>query len=53
MIIRKMVERNAFLANPKHEFYASQRAEYDCSANNRRNEDFYEFPSLSHFINEL
>ena len=31
-----MVERKAFLANPKHQYRISQCVEHDCSANNKR-----------------
>ena len=31
-----MVERKAFLANPKHQYDVSQRGEHDCSAHNKR-----------------
>ena len=43
-----MVERNAFLANPKHLYPVFQCGEHGCSANNKKNGDYYEFPSLSH-----
>ena len=29
------------------------QCEHDCSANNKKNGDYYEYPSLSHFVNEL
>ena len=45
--------KKAFLANPKHQYRASQCAEHDCSANNKKNEDYYEYPCLSHFTEEL
>ena len=47
-----MVERKAFLANPKLKYHASQRGEHDCSACNKKNRDYYEYPSLSYFIDE-
>ena len=47
-----MVERKAFLANPKHQYRASQRGELDCSAHNKKNRDYYEYPILSHYIDE-
>ena len=31
----------------------SQSWEHDCSANNKKDVDWYEFPSLSHFMDEL
>ena len=48
-----MVERKAFLANPKSQYYVSQCREQDCSANTKRYGDYYEYPSLSHFTDEL
>ena len=47
-----MVEKNAFLANPKHQDCVSQRGEHDCSANNKKNEDYCNSPSLYHFMDE-
>ena len=48
-----MAARKAILANPKHQYCVSQCREHDCNANNERNKDYYEYPSLSHFMNEL
>ena len=48
-----MVERKAFLANPKHQDRVSQCGERDCNANNKKNGDYYEYRSLSHFMNEV
>ena len=31
-----MVERKAFLANLKHQYYVSQCGEHDCSAHNKK-----------------
>ena len=31
-----MVERNAFLANPKHQYHVSQYGENDCSAQSQK-----------------
>ena len=47
-----MVERKAFLANPKHQYRVSQHGENDYSAHNENNGDYNEFPSLSHYTNE-
>ena len=52
LIIGKMVETKAFLANPKHQCCLSQSGEYDCSANNKKNGDYYEYPSLPHFLDK-
>ena len=48
-----MMEKKAFLGNPKHQYRVSQYREYDCSANNKKNGDYYEYPSLSHLMDEL
>ena len=45
-IIRKMMERNAFLANPKHQYRVSQWEEHDYSAHNKKNGDYYGYPSF-------
>ena len=47
-----MVERKAFVANPKHQNRVSQYGEHDCSANKFENGDYYEHPSLSHFTDK-
>ena len=47
-----MVEREGFLANPKHEYHVSLYGEHDCSARNKKNEDYFEYPCLSHFTDE-
>ena len=47
-----MVENKAFLANPKHQYGASQWGEHDCGAHNKKTGDYYEYPSLSNFTNE-
>ena len=51
-LIMETVEWNTFLANPKHQYRVSQYVEHDCSANNKRNRDYYEYPNLSHFMGE-
>ena len=48
-----MVEMKAFLANPKHQYCISEWEKHDCSANNEKNRDYYKYPSLSHFMDEL
>ena len=45
-------EKKTFVANPKHQYHVSQSGEHDCSANNRRNGDYYEYLRLSHFMDE-
>ena len=52
LIIRKVVERKAFMANAKRQFHVSQCGEHDCSAENK-NRDCYGCPSLSHFMDKL
>ena len=47
-----MVERKAFLANPKHQYHVSKYGEHDCSAYNKKNGDYFEYPSLTHFTEE-
>ena len=42
--------KKAFLANPKIQYRVSQCGEHDCSAHNKMNLDYYEYPSSSHFI---
>ena len=48
-----MVERKAFLPNPKHQYRVSQCEEHVCNANNKKNGDYYEYPSLFYFTDEL
>ena len=48
-----MVEKKAFLANTKHQDHVSQCGEHDSSAHNRKNGDYYEYPCLSYFVDEL
>ena len=47
-----MVERIVFLANQKHQYRVPQRGEHDCSADNKKNGDYYKYPSLTHFMGE-
>ena len=48
-----MVGRNAFPVNQKHQYRVSQQGEHDCSAHNKKGGDYYEYPSLTHFADEL
>ena len=48
-----MEETEVFPANSKHQYHVSQCRERDCSANNKKNGDYYTYPSLSHFKDEL
>ena len=45
--------KKAFLANPMQQYHLTQCGEHDCHANNKKNGDCYEYPSLSHFTDEL
>ena len=45
--------KKAFLADPKHQYHVSQYGEQYCCANNKKNGDYYEYPSLSPFSNKL
>ena len=45
--------KEAFPANQKHQYHVSQCGEQDCRANNKKNGDYYEYPSLSQFMEEL
>ena len=47
-----MVERKAFLANPKHQYRVSQYGEHDCSTYNEKNEDYNWYPSLPYFTDK-
>ena len=40
---KEMVEKQAFLANPKHQNHVSQKGEHDCSTHNKMNGDYYEY----------
>ena len=48
-----MMEKKAFLGNPKHQYHVSQCGECDYSANNEKNRDYYEYPSLPHLMDEI
>ena len=48
-----MVERKVFLANPKNQYYESQCGEHDCSAQNKKNGDYFKNQSLTYFTDEL
>ena len=47
-----MVEIKAFLGKLKDQYRVSQYREHDCNANNKKNGDYNEYPSLSHFMNK-
>ena len=48
-----MVERKAILANPKRQYRVSQKGEQDANAHNKKNGDYYEYPSLSPFTDKI
>ena len=47
-----MAERKAFLANTMHQYHVPQCEGHDCGAHNKKNVDYYEYPSLTHFEDE-
>ena len=53
LVTRKMVERKAFLANSKDQYLVSLCGEHVCSLHNKKNGDYNEYQSLSHFTIEL
>ena len=48
-----MVERKALLADPEHQYHISQCEEHDYSAYNKKNGDYYKYPSLPIFKDKL
>ena len=48
-----MVEKKAFPINPNLQYRVSKCEERDYSAHNNKNGDYYEYPSLSYFMDEL
>ena len=47
------MEEQAFLVNPTHQYRVSECGGHDCSANNKKDGDYYKYPSLPHFTNEV
>ena len=45
--------KKPFLANPMHQYGIIQCGEHDFHANNKKNGYYYEYPSLSSFLNKL
>ena len=45
--------KKAFHANPKPQYHISQCGGQDCRVNNQKNGDYYEYPNVSPFSNEL
>ena len=43
--------KKGFPANPKHQYHVSQCG--DCRANNKKNGDYFKYPSLSPFPKKL
>ena len=42
----------SFSSNARHQYHVSQWEEHDCNADNKRNGDYYQCPSFSHFTGE-
>ena len=47
-----IVERKDFLSNTKDQYDASQCGEDDCSVQNKKNLDYYEYLCLTYFTDE-
>ena len=47
-----MVERKGFLPNAKHQYRVSKNEKHYYSDYNKKNADYYEYPSLTHFIDK-
>ena len=45
--------KKALLANPKCQYHVSQYGEHYCHAKNKKNGYYYEYPSLTHLMDEL
>ena len=45
--------KKTFLANLRHQYRVFQSGEHDCSGNNKKNGDYYEYPSSSHFSDQF
>ena len=43
----------SFLANPKHKDRVSQCGKHDCSANNKKDRDYYEYLCSSYVTDKL
>ena len=37
--------KKSFSRKSKHQYHVSQCRDHECSANNKKNEDYYEYPS--------
>ena len=46
-------EKKVFPANPRHQHCVSRYGKHDCSSFDKKNADYYEYPSLTHFVDEL
>ena len=47
-----MVENKTFLENPNHQYRVTQCGNHDYGAHSKKNVDYYEYPCLTHFIDE-
>ena len=50
---KENAEKKALLLNLKHQYRVSQYGEHYCHAKNKKHGYSYEYPSLSHFMDEL
>ena len=48
----KNSRKKAFLVISNHQYHISECGEHHYRANNEKNGDYYEYPSLSHFMGE-
>ena len=47
-----MGEGKGFVANARHQYNVSQCRKHDCSAHNKKNEDYYKYPSSTDFMDK-
>ena len=47
------MEKKAFRAIQKHQYLVSQCEKHDWSADNKKNGDYYKYPSLSYLTDEI
>ena len=45
--------KKCFSYKSKYQYHVSYWGEHDCSAHNKNDGDYYEYPSLAHFTNKL
>ena len=49
---REYGERKAFPTNLMLQYRVSQSGDHDCNAHDKKNRDYYEYPSLAYFTNK-